>query len=69
MKSPVPFLKSKSYYSSPIKTPVIKDEVVNQSNPTFIVEEPILVEEQHVIEELSTVVEEPIKKSNKKPKS
>jgi len=38
MKSPVPFLKPKTYYESPSKPAVIMDELVNQSNPTPIIE-------------------------------
>ena len=38
MKSPVPFLKPKSYYESPSKPAVIMDEIVNQVDPTPVVE-------------------------------
>ena len=38
MKSPVPFLKPKSYYSSPIRTNVATDDIVNQVDPAPIVE-------------------------------
>lgn len=33
MKSPVPFIKPKSYYTSPIKPSVIRDVVVPQFDP------------------------------------
>jgi hypothetical protein len=33
MKSPVPFLKPKSYYSPPSRTLVIKDEIITQHDP------------------------------------
>ena len=38
MKSPVPFLKPKTYYESPSKPAVIMDEIVNQVDPTPVVE-------------------------------
>jgi hypothetical protein len=38
MKSPVPFLKPQSYYSSPIRTNVVTDDVVKQVDPTPVVE-------------------------------
>lgn len=38
MKSPVPFLKPKTYYESPSKPAVITDDIVNQVDPTPIVE-------------------------------
>jgi hypothetical protein len=38
MKSPVPFLKPQSYYSSPIRTNVVTDDVVNQVDPAPVVE-------------------------------
>ena len=38
MKSPVPFLKPKSYYESPIRTNVVTDDIVNQVDPPPIVE-------------------------------
>ena len=38
MKSPVPFLKPKSYYESPIRTNVVTDDIVNQVDPAPIVE-------------------------------
>ena len=81
MKSPVPFLKPKSYYSSPIKSPVIRDEITIQRNPIqpivediVVPEEPVIVDEPLVeikqpLEEL--VIEQPkLKKSkhNKSPK-
>ena len=60
MKSPVPFLKPKSYYSSPIKTPVIRDEIVPQIDPVKpvsievtpspIIEQTVIYEEQPIIE-------------------
>ena len=50
MKSPVPFLKPKSYYTSPIKALVTKDEIVTQINPpqpTPVVEDVIITE--HIV--------------------
>ena len=50
MKSPVPFLKPKSYYASPIKALVTKDEIVTQTNPpqpTPVVEDVIIPE--HIV--------------------
>ena len=38
MKSPVPFLKPKSYYESPIRANVATDDIVNQVDPAPIVE-------------------------------
>lgn len=38
MKSPVPFLKPKTYYESPSKQAVLMDEIVNQVDPTPVVE-------------------------------
>lgn len=38
MKSPVPFLKPKTYYESPIRTNVVTDDIVNQVDPTPVVE-------------------------------
>jgi len=38
MKSPVPFLKPQSYYSSPIRANVATDDIVNQVDPAPIVE-------------------------------
>ena len=38
MKSPVPFLKPQSYYSSPIRTNVATDDIVNQVDPAPAVE-------------------------------
>jgi hypothetical protein len=38
MKSPVPFLKPQSYYTSPIRTNVVTDNTVNQVDPAPIVE-------------------------------
>lgn len=38
MKSPVPFLKPKTYYESPIRTSVITDNTLNQVDPTPSVE-------------------------------
>jgi hypothetical protein len=34
MKSPVPFIKPQSYYTSPIKSNIIKDTVMPQFDPT-----------------------------------
>lgn len=50
MKSPVPFLKPKSYYASPFKALVTKDEIVTQINPpqpTPVVEDVIIPE--HIV--------------------
>ena len=55
MKSPVPFLKPKSYYASPIKALVTKDEIVTQINPP----QPIPVVEDVIIPE-HIVNDEPI---------
>lgn len=82
MKSPVPFLKPKSYYSSPFKTPVIRDEIVPQIDPVKpvsvevtpspIIEQIDIHEEQPIIEQpieveqLIEVEEQPVK--HKKPK-
>jgi len=82
MKSPVPFLKPKSYYSSPFKTPVIRDEIVPQIDPVKpapvkvtpspIIEQIVVHEEQPIIEQpieveqLIEVEEQPVK--HKKPK-
>jgi hypothetical protein len=38
MKSPVPFLKPQSYYSSPAKPAVIADDVIKQVDPPPVVE-------------------------------
>jgi hypothetical protein len=38
MKSPVPFLKPKTYYESPIRSNVATDDIVNQVDPAPIVE-------------------------------
>jgi hypothetical protein len=38
MKSPVPLLKPQSYYSSPIRTNVVTDDVVKQVDPAPVVE-------------------------------
>ena len=59
MKSPVPFLKPKSYYSSPIKQSVTKDEIVTQINPpqpTPIIED-IIVPEHIVSDEPIQLIE------------
>lgn len=34
MKSPVPFIKPQSYYTSPIKSNIVKDTVIPQFDPT-----------------------------------
>jgi len=49
MKSPVPFLKPKSYYTSPIKSSVTKDEIVIQRDPIQPIVEDIVVPEEPVI--------------------
>jgi hypothetical protein len=74
MKSPVPFLKPKSYYSSPIKSPVIRDEITVQHNPIqpivediVIPEEPVIVDEPLV--ELEQPLEEPVIEQPKSKKS
>lgn len=54
MKSPVPFLKPKSYYSSPIKQSVTKDEIVVQRNPI----QPLPVIEDAIVPE-HTISDEP----------
>jgi hypothetical protein len=38
MKSPVPFLKPKTYYETPSKPAVIMDKIVNQVNPVPVAE-------------------------------
>ena len=38
MKSPVPFLKPQSYYTSPIRTNIVTDDTVNQVDPAPIAE-------------------------------
>jgi hypothetical protein len=83
MKSPVPFLKPKSYYSSPIKSPVIRDEIIVQRNPIqpivddiVVPEEPVIVDEPLVEIEFEQPLEEPVieqpkskkLKHNKSPK-
>jgi hypothetical protein len=76
MKSPVPFLKPKSYYSSPIKSPVIRDEITVQHNPIqpivediVIPEELIIVDEPSVEIELEQPLEEPVIEQPKSKKS
>ena len=74
MKSPVPFLKPKSYYSSPIKSPVIRDEITIQRNPIQSVVEDIVVPEEPVIVdepliEIEQLLEEPIIERPKSKKS
>jgi fused signal recognition particle receptor len=59
MKSPVPFLKPKSYYSSPIKSPVTRDEIIVQRNPIQPVVEDIVVPEEPVIVE-PAIVDKPL---------
>ena len=59
MKSPVPFLKPKSYYASPIKQSVTKDEIVTQINPpqpTPVIED-IIVPEYIVNDEPIQLIE------------
>jgi hypothetical protein len=74
MKSPVPFLKPKSYYSSPIKSPVIRDEIIVQRNPIqpivddiVVPEEPVIVDEPLV--EIEQPLEEPVIEQPKSKKS
>jgi hypothetical protein len=74
MKSPVPFLKPKSYYSSPIKSPVIRDEITVQHNPIqpvvediVVPEEPVIVDEPLV--EIEQPLEEPVIEQPKSKKS
>jgi len=74
MKSPVPFLKPKSYYSSPIKSPVTRDEIIIQHNPIqpivediVIPEEPVIVDEPLV--EIEQPLEEPVIEQPKSKKS
>jgi hypothetical protein len=74
MKSPVPFLKPKSYYSSPIKSPVTRDEIIVQRNPIqpivediVVPEEPIIVDEPLV--EIEQLLEEPVIEQPKSKKS
>jgi hypothetical protein len=59
MKSPVPFLKPKSYYASPFKALVTKDEIVVQRNPIQHIIEDIVVPEEQVIVNEPATVEEP----------
>jgi hypothetical protein len=62
MKSPVPFLKPKSYYSSPIKSPVIRDEIIVQRNPIQpIVEDIVVPEEPVIVDEPLVEIEQPLK--------
>jgi len=83
MKSPVPFLKPKLYYSSPIKSPVTRDEIIVQRNPIqpivediVVPEEPVIVDEPLVEIEFEQPLEEPVieqpkskkLKHNKSPK-
>jgi len=83
MKSPVPFLKPKSYYSSPIKSSVTRDEIIVQRNPIqpvvddiVVPEEPVIVDEPLVEIEFEQPLEEPVieqpkskkLKHNKSPK-
>jgi hypothetical protein len=77
MKSPVPFLKPKSYYSSPIKSPVTRDEIIVQRNPInpiqpivediVVPEEPVIVNEPLV--EIEQPLEEPVIEQPKSKKS
>jgi hypothetical protein len=74
MKSPVPFLKPKSYYSSPIKSPVTRDEIIVQRNPiqpivedVVVPEEPVIVDEPLV--EIEQPLEEPVIEQPKSKKS
>jgi len=74
MKSPVPFLKPKSYYSSPIKSPVTRDEIIVQRNPIqpivediVVPEEPVIVDEPLV--EIEQPLEEPVIEQPKSKKS
>lgn len=61
MKSPVPFLKPKSYYSSPIKSPVTRDEIIVQRNPIqHIVEDVVVPEEPVIVDELLVEIEQPL---------
>ena len=60
MKSPVPFLKPKSYYSSPIKSPVTRDEIIVQRNPIQPIVENIVVPKEPVIVEEPVIIEEPL---------
>lgn len=65
MKSPVPFLKPKSYYSSPFRTPVIKDEVIIQYDPS---QPPVIektVQEIPIETESQTEIEQPKSKKSK----
>jgi hypothetical protein len=58
MKSPVPFLKPKSYYASPFKALVTKDEIVVQRNPIqHIIEDIVIPEEPAIVKESATVEE------------
>ena len=75
MKSPVPFLKPKLYYSSPIKSSVTRDEIIVQRNPIQPVvedvvvpeEEPVIVDEPLV--EIEQPLEEPVIERPKSKKS
>jgi hypothetical protein len=60
MKSPVPFLKPKSYYASPFKALVTKDEIVVQRNPIQHIIEDIVVPEEQVIVNEPVIVDEPL---------
>ena len=64
MKSPIPTPKPKSYYSSPFKPKVVRDEITPQLDPVINIEEPIIIEEPAAIEK--SIEEIP---KIKKPKS
>lgn len=66
MKSPVPFIKPKSYYTSPIKQSVTRDEIIPQrdSIKEATVEKEILIVENIQYEELELVKP---KKTKQKP--
>ena len=65
MKSPVPFIKPKSYYTSPIKSNVIRDTVVPQIDPT---PQPQLIPQDiDEVEPQEDIVEEIPKPKKSKP--
>jgi hypothetical protein len=76
MKSPVPFLKPKSYYASPIKQSVTRDEIIVQRNPIqpivediVVPEEPVIVDKPLVEIEFEQSLEEPVIEQPKSKKS
>jgi hypothetical protein len=69
MKSPVPFLKPKSYYASPFKALVTKDEIVVQRDPIQHIIEDIVVPEEPAIVNKPLVENIPLIEQSKLKKS